>query len=416
MGRVRLLLHSDDATYDETTKKYNFTLDKRIDRPSELQVQKAHYSNLVGATHPLVVYLRSDSLSSLIKTKHTLRVKNDNHEQTQNIIATLSETHTTGRYDLQNDTRRFPTDPHRILRDIDIMFSDNETLLVKSGASGAALNSGNDTDIEAIGTDLLWWWDFDPNRVLSSAFQPVSTVGDKIQYYYNRSPAPQTVLLVTGYGAGLQLANIGLDGAKGATRSGSWESILDSTQPNPQFAQEYAYHTLVTMPSAIGTTSYILDVPGLKVYTSAGTINFRNVTDSGTATNMSYIPLRSYVLSIQRRIGTVDHDGNGLIDPYELVWRLEDLASSTVQTDLTIASWNFTSTAPSQLRIGKSNYHFDHVQGAIVAYNGTNSVHWDSAVSWLKAQYAGEVLEAGESTPAADSQWFVELDVVTEGK
>ena len=124
------------------------------------------------------------------------------------------------------------------------------------------------------------------------------------------------------------------------------------------------------------------------------------------------VSLRSYILSIQRRIGTVDHNGDGVVDAYELSWRLEDLVSNSVQTDLTVASWPFTTGAASSFRIGKSSYHVDHVQGAIVAYNGTSAVHWDSAIAWLKAQYSGTASSAsGEAATSSDAQWFVELDI-----
>ena len=77
---VRLLLNSEDASYDSTTKKYSFVLDRRLDKPEKVRIVKAHYTAATTGSYPLVVYLRSDALSSLIKSKHTLRLKNENHE------------------------------------------------------------------------------------------------------------------------------------------------------------------------------------------------------------------------------------------------------------------------------------------------------------------------------------------------
>ena len=95
---MRLLLHSEDASYDATTKKYRFRLDRRIDKPKQLRVVKASYSASTMTAYPLVVYLRSDALHRLIKAKHTLRLKDANHEATENILATLLEGDRAGRY------------------------------------------------------------------------------------------------------------------------------------------------------------------------------------------------------------------------------------------------------------------------------------------------------------------------------
>ena len=104
-------------------------LDRRLDKPEKVRIVKAHYTAATTSSYPLVVYLRSDALSSLIKSKHTLRLKNENHEQTENILATLSETHAIARYDLQNDHRTFDADPHRHLTNIDIFWTNNAVLL-----------------------------------------------------------------------------------------------------------------------------------------------------------------------------------------------------------------------------------------------------------------------------------------------
>lgn len=256
-----------------------------------------------------------------------------------------------------------------------------------------------DADIEAIGSDLLIWLDFDPNRVLNSAFGPVSVLGDNVLYYYNRTPAPATILFVNSYGNGLQLAAVGE--AKGVTRSGSWESIIDSTQPNPNLEQEHAVHMLITMPSSLSAYSYLLNFPGMKFYTQAsGTINFRDSTDSNVNVPLSWIPLRSYVLSVQRRMGTGDRNGDGAVDPYELVWRLEDLAAGGVQTQITTSSWNVAENVATHWSMGKANTNFEHVQSCMVAYNGTSQTNWDNSIAWLKLQYSGSA-SSSEETPSS---------------
>ena len=61
-----------------------------------------------------------NKLCSLLKSKHTLRLKNNNHRHAENILCTLGESHTVGRVDLQRDERTLIADPERYIRFIDI--------------------------------------------------------------------------------------------------------------------------------------------------------------------------------------------------------------------------------------------------------------------------------------------------------
>ena len=429
---VRILLHSADAVYNSATKKYTFELDKRIDRPVRISVQKAHYSAATAAEYPLVVYLRSDALSSLIQSKHTIRLKNNNHEQTENILASLSETHKMGRYALENDSRTFPADPYRHLRTIDVFFTTNDSSMdatAATGGTGGATNAAvTDADIEAIGSDLLLWWDFDPSRVLDSTFQPVSTVGSSCLYYYNRSPAPQGLLFVNAYGNGLQLANCG--SAKGVTRDGSWESVADaSSNNNPPQDEEWTLHSLLTMPSTMGAVVELF-LHGSKYLwittTGTGGIKIRDRNNSTLMiSNLSYIPLRSYILSVQRRVGTADHgngasDNNNGFDDYEFHWRLEDLSTNTVQTDISARGAARPAGGLNTWQFGRSTTHFDQVQSCCIAYNGTDTTHYNNSISWLKSKFAGESTDNSgsqeTSSASEDAKWFLELDIKQEVK
>ena len=61
--------------------------------------------------HPTVVYLRSNVLSRLIKRKHTVSLRNVGHENPENVLAVLTETHTRGRYAMSRG-RTFQTHKH----------------------------------------------------------------------------------------------------------------------------------------------------------------------------------------------------------------------------------------------------------------------------------------------------------------
>ena len=64
---VRFLLHSENATYNATTKKYTFALDRRIANPRSIRLSKANYQQKTETAYPLSVYVRSDAVTQLIK-------------------------------------------------------------------------------------------------------------------------------------------------------------------------------------------------------------------------------------------------------------------------------------------------------------------------------------------------------------
>ena len=95
---MRYVLHHSEAVFNETTKRWVFTLDRRIANPRSMRLSKCVFTASTASSYPSVVYMRSDAIHSMIKTKHTVELKADNHENSSNIIAVLEETHTHGRY------------------------------------------------------------------------------------------------------------------------------------------------------------------------------------------------------------------------------------------------------------------------------------------------------------------------------
>ena len=66
---MRYLLHYTDAAYDATTKKYTFTLDKRVANPRTVRINKCTFTAATAATYPSVVYVRSDALSTWLRQR-----------------------------------------------------------------------------------------------------------------------------------------------------------------------------------------------------------------------------------------------------------------------------------------------------------------------------------------------------------
>jgi hypothetical protein len=403
MVNVRLLLNGSDASYNETTKQYTFSLDRRIHRPRTLRIRKCHYSNASGATHPLVVYLESNALSALVPKKHTLRLRSANHTHQTNVLATLQETHTIGRYDLQNDQRLFQTDPDRNVMQIDIAFSNNGVLLPKSAAAGTNA-TGSDAEVLAIGDDLLAFVDFAAARTLNQSFAPVDQPGDTVYYLYNRGPNSE-LIFQNNYGAGTQLAAIGQH--RGITRQGSWESVIDTWPVDlNDVNSQFCVHSLFKLSTLDWTV--LFDTGYMKIYIWGQQLAYENAAGTKIGV-LSVIPHVDYLLTIQRI--EVDQ-ANTNFD-----WRLERLDDNTVQTALSGSGL----TAPPNAngfpwKWGASNTHFQQVQSCWILHNGLDAGHQATCQQWIKNTHAGTTTasSSGSESTTQDAQWFLELEITSE--
>ena len=310
---MRYLLHSGNATYDPTSKKFKFAIDERIQDPVSIRITKASFVAATASSYPSVVYLRSDAISQLCSQKHTVELKSLNHRDGTNIIAVLEERHNKARYSLEEAPRTLRVKKHENVTEIDVYWTDNQTVLDME-ATAVAVASGTDSDVEAIAGDLLAWFDFAPARTLDVAYAPATDATDPVSFLYNRTPAPATLTFLNAYGSEFQLANIG--SAKGITRDGSWQSLVDSSTPTGDLDESFTAHCLFSAPPAIGTFSYIFDLgPLLKCFFwDGGAIGFKNKQGNNATVPVSLVPSRSYLVSISRRPATIDHDGDGVID------------------------------------------------------------------------------------------------------
>ena len=225
----------------------------------------------------------------------------------------LEERHNKARYSLEEAPRTLRVKKHENVTEIDVYWTDNQTVLDME-ATAVAVASGTDSDVEAIAGDLLAWFDFAPARTLDVAYAPATDATDPVSFLYNRTPAPATLTFLNAYGSEFQLANIG--SAKGITRDGSWQSLVDSSTPTGDLDESFTAHCLFSAPPAIGTFSYIFDLgPLLKCFFwDGGAIGFKNKQGNNATVPVSLVPSRSYLVSISRRPATIDHDGDGVID------------------------------------------------------------------------------------------------------
>ena len=416
---MRLLLHSEDAGYDTTTKKYAFSLDRRVDKPKTLRVVKAHYRAATMTEYPLVVYVRSDALHRLIGDKHTLRLKNNNHEATENILCTLPKDDRTASYSAVGDVRRFQTDPHIPLTTIDVYFTANSTILdgvAAAGAGGGAVSGVSDADIVAIGSDLKAWMDLGTARTLTANFSPCSAVGDLPRYLYNRSPGLGSLIMYGNWN--FELYQMGAN-AIGISRdsdpaAGHGQHLSDFTNPTSEFSQTFQVHHVVRTPVNYTDDSAYFKLGNNQCFVATdqnGVIKFRDSAGSWVnLTNITWIPSRTYVLSITR-------EATGAGGAYEFHWRFEDLDGATTVTETSVAGQDVVAGTQLSWGYGAPGHYFRHIAGPLIVANGLNSTHYDNSIAWLKKWYAGtDTSEAPEESDSGirDASWFLELEIETK--
>ena len=271
-----------------------------------------------------------------------------------------------------------------------------ENILRTATNSQTTTTGVSDSSISDLGNKLIWWHDFHKSRTLSSSFQELETPGDIVSYYYNRTPASQALIFQTAYGQGLTLSTVG--STRGVSKSGSWESIIDgNVSGNPIPTEEFTWHSLIIAPSTLGVSTTIVDLYSsasriLTVSTTNGAFTFKNAAGSNVTTGISYIPLRPYIVSVQRV---------AIQSGYEFQWSVKDLSSGGgTQTDTTVAGANLPANNLLGYRVGSASMHFEHTQSCTILHNGILQADRDASVNWLEAQYTGnsETTETTQTT------------------
>jgi len=194
---MKYLLHHSDSVYNDTTKRWQFTLDKRIGNPINIKISKLSFTAVTAATYPAVVYMRSNALNNMARVKHSIELKSEDHENASNVIAVLQETHTQGRYKLHEPVF-LPVHRHTShTRALDIYFTDGSTVL-DGGVSTGEPASTNVTDQDILDiTDLIFFLDWD--HAASIDPNPISE-NDNITSITSRLSPNNYVFATTGTG------------------------------------------------------------------------------------------------------------------------------------------------------------------------------------------------------------------------
>ena len=108
---------------------------------------------------------------------------------------------------------------------------------------------------------------------------------------------------------------------------------------------------------------------------------------------------------------TIQRKNNG--QNYEFHWRLERLDTNEVQEAVTEPSTTGPVQANPVWRIGYAATSFTQFWGPTILHNGFDSAHITSSQTWLRNKINGTA-QSEEGIVSANSEWFVELDVVTK--
>ena len=402
---VRLLLHSEDAAYDASTKKFSFALDRRLDKPTSLKVVKVQYGAATATSYPLVIYMRSDALHRVIKDKHSLRLKNANHEETTNIICTLTETDNSQKYSLEKDGRTFITDPHVHLTNIDIYFTNNATILDgELDAAAASTSTVTDTDIANIPT-LNLWQDMRENTLLSSTYTNTPSIGDNFRYIYQNAAANQTMVFNT-YGD-MQVAALGQ--GRGMMSNVSWNYAIDGSMPNVWSAGgNITYVFSFKMAHTATGDIKILNHRAFEIEFRSGVVFLKDGAGAWISTNLLLIPTKDYMLTVRR----MDEDGDGV---FSFECSLENLETNAVSTGSVPGPLIAENNQTNWWYSNASQHYFlqSGVMGPLIAWNNIDPTHVTNAQNWIRGQYEGTdtTVATEDPSPGVDATWFVELEV-----
>ena len=403
---MRYLIHSEDATFDTTTGKYFFNLDRRIANPMRIRVNKAAYTAATASSYPNVVYLRSSKIHELIRTKHTVELKDSGHEDASDALAVLEEQHTLGRYKL-NKFRTFNVHSHVPLRKIDFYWTDNRTLLPGEGDPAAVPGgaTADDQTMVDLGSDLVCWLDME-YACLNSSSVHVDEPGDAVSFLRNRSPGTSN-LFFTCSADDFVIAQFGQTLSLAGGPSVSWAYAVDSSSPNFGISAICSLHfCFKAPPTALGQGLVNLPANIFRIEWVANQL--RCLTVSPVA--WTYISSVTFLQNSNWYVECILTDDDGNQDG-EFSWRFIDLddpnyTEYTENTDGPPAQ----SSINDNWNISAANDHFTCQISHLCVLNSGGPNKRNLIRDWMLGRYA---VEGGADTPAppAPATFLVELEV-----
>ena len=414
---MRILVHSEDASYNPATKQWVFTLDRRISNPTRIVVQQCNYSASTTTNYPLTVYVRSSGLTSLSRVKHTVELKGADHEDNSDTVVVLHQTNHANRYELDRPFS-FPVHGHLPQQVIDFTFCDGRTPL--DGRYTAPVFSGvTSAQVEAwcTGGEIVFWMDMDRDgAVLNEDSGNPALAGEDVGHVIARFPADGSSTFTNSSSSGLTWKPFNAN-TSGITEQvgGTDEYAIDSTTTNFTDPDTGSFIILWRSPYVLPAIETIWESTALLMALKDGAIQIRN--ESGTYYSMASGVLAGtdYIIKVSwvRDDDPVPGPAPGYNTDYELdLIRLSDnVTVSGTQDDV---YRNFDSSPLSTKQYG------DGTDGGIDGFYGmtfmtTQDATVDAAVvNYIKQVYSGAATEPVVDPDAVDASFQLELDIDTK--
>ena len=411
---MRYLLHHSDATYNSTSKKWFFTLDRRISNPRSVTLKKCVFTASTADSYPSIVYMRSDALHGLSKTKHTVELKNSDHENSSDVIAILEETHTHGRYAMKDQGVTFPVHGHTHLRSIDIYFTDGTTKLAGTVSEGAV--AADDSTISSMSASvLLVWWDMDTlSTLLDSSGNAISgTVGDGIRTLQSRSPGATSVQLTA---ADEQMQYVVVGESHGITSLASNAVLEDLSFPNITSSNDETYMFVFRVPTV--TTADVILFGNYHIFL------YFDLSDSSVARlqywhsgNQAFTDYSHDFVHGDYYLFHATVTAPGGVHTMEA--RFRNLAGSTVVTQTITPGENANMPSSGEWNLGINPrpswwpgsdprpMNYSATMSNLIIMDGASTAQIEAAETWLLAKYGVATASEGDK----DATFFTELEV-----
>ena len=309
---MRYLIHSDECSFDTATGKHTIVLDRRISNPSHLELVKCLYEAPTGY-NPLAVYLRSEGIHQLVRSKHTIQLKKNNHENDADVLAVLKESTSARRYLLEKE-RGFFIKEHSYVRSFDFYFTDNDAIIGKPLSTQE--QSVNATEI-AVRSDLFLFLDYSDTLKVVTTGSPPAELLISIEAVND-----STFEFIPNSGSGIAYADFGTNGGKCADFNNDWVRLNDSSTVGEPDTGTLSL-LFKSQPNSTDT-QVIVDWYRWRIYINAGgKLSYYDgaIQETGITVSNS----TDYLLSVRR--------DDSAVSPLGFAWRLEKLSDNTVQTD-----------------------------------------------------------------------------------
>ena len=407
---MRILVHSEDATYNPATKQWVFTLDRRISNPTRIVVQQCNYSASTTTNYPLTVYVRSSGLTNLSRVKHTVELKGADHEDNSDTVVVLHQTNHANRYELDRPFS-FPVHGHLPQQVIDFTFCDGRTPL-DGRYTPAPVPGVSSAQIDAWCTagNIVFWMDMDRDGAVLNESTGLQALADEdVGNVIARFPTDGSSTFVNSSSGGLTWKPFN-GNTSGITDQvgGAWESAVDSTTPNFTDPETGSFIMLWRSPDPLPALEIMWKSAGLELMFYSGSIQVRDLGAVYSSVVGGVLAGTDYIVKVNITKGAhtppVGFNTDYAID---LIKLSDNSVTSGTATNVRVA-WTATSKHYSDAQSNMDGYYG-------MTFMTTQDATVDAAVvNYIKQVYSGEATEPVVDPDAVDASFQLELDIDTK--